>query len=294
MPESSLYLDRSGTLVPGVFFRFGTAADDRPVGKPAEGFVLSRRSPTEAELNRRGERYLTVEIDGCREVKHHRCPMSPDHVTEREVARAGYRVREPGRVADFVIDLSEGGIVSPTVSGAFAAKLRGSGLTGYNLVAAEPKRKADAASGADLHVLNFAGRNCERPVSVRGVPNACPHCGNAPLVCPECGDSFVVCPKCGKAPVVTPGTKEEPGALWSERLGRFDPPILNGSRWDGSDFVNCRTSEQGYISKRALDWLLSTHAAPFFAEPVLVCTDGMADEQRKKLEAAKRPVGGAH
>lgn len=63
-------------------------------------------------------------------------------------------------------------------------------------------------------------------------------------------------------------------------------PILEGKDWDGSDFLR-----DSFITKRALDWLLSVHAAPFVARPARVCIDGMTDKQKKWLEAATKPLG---
>lgn len=288
--EYNVYLDRSGRLVSGVFFRFDVATDDRPIGKPREDTILSPRSPTESELNGRGEQYLTIKIEQHREKEHHRCPEYPSHVTEHEVDSARYRVFEEGRLAAFIIDMSEGGIISQAVSGRFAAKLQASGLTGCSLVQAEPARKKDTATGVDLHILNFIGRGCQRPESVRGAANACPYCGNSPLVCPACGDQANPCSRCQQITITLQEWHEGPSdkklTTGNHATDDFVPPILEGARWDGSDFIY-----PYFITKRALDWLLSVHAAPFYAKPAVVCIDGMSDEQKKWLERAKRLVG---
>ena len=68
------------------------------------------------------------------------------------------------------------------------------------------------------------------------------------------------------------------------------PSIIDGHRWDGSDFVY-NGIEQGLhspiVTKRVIDWLLNRHAAPFFARPMLVAVDKMTGEQRARLEDVK-------
>lgn len=286
--ESHHYLDRSGTLAAGAFFRFYEAVGDDSYGQPVDGMVLSLRSPTKPELKRSGERYLTVNTTDVRVEGDRRCPKYSDHVTEQEVVGVRYRVSNRGRLADLIYN-EAAAWVHTIVSGAFAAKLKASGLNGYKLSEAEPERPKDAITGVELWVFNFTGLDCRRPASIRHAPNACPHCGNAPLVCPSCGYVANPCPRCEELAIVPRGLHTGAGdkRLISDEPKGFVPRILDGVRWDGSDFIY-----PNFITKRALDWLLSIHAAPFFAEPVLVCVDAMTDKQRKKLEAAKRPVGG--
>ena len=286
-PESNHYLDRSGTLVPRVFFQLWEAMDDQPYGEPVEDTLLSPRSPTEAELERQGEKYLKVLVTDATRKENHRCSDHTDHVTGVEYADVRYRIHTSGRLADFIQDMNEANLTG-LVRGEFAAKLRGSGLTGFRLERAAPEKPKDAATGVDLHMLNHVGRNCQRPASIRLAPNACPHCGYAPLICPACGYQAQPCPQCEGLAFASRKRHKGPGdkRLITDRPAGFYPQILDGGRWDGSDFIDGR-----FITKRALDWLLSIHAAPFFAEPVLVCIDGMSDEQKKWLERAKRLVG---
>ncbi len=67
--------------------------------------------------------------------------------------------------------------------------------------------------------------------------------------------------------------------------------MIDVNRWDGSDFVFVTLDASGLrtnvVTKRVIDWLLSIHAAPFVARPVLARLDGATPEQLKMLEAAK-------
>jgi len=38
-----------------------------------------------------------------------------------------------------------------------------------------------------------------------------------------------------------------------------------------------------------IDWLLRIHAAPFYAEPVWFCADGMSDQQKKWFGDLQKP-----
>lgn len=117
--------------------------------------------------------------------------------------------------------------------------------------------------------------------------NHCPFCGHSPVLCPECGDYDTSCPSC----------KEEIVAWPDKHQGRKDPRILRErftestpldvSRWDGSDFINqCGD----WITKRALDFLISIHARPFSAVPLKADVSGLTDEQWKRLELSTKPV----
>jgi hypothetical protein len=60
--------------------------------------------------------------------------------------------------------------------------------------------------------------------------------------------------------------------------------IIDGKTWDGSDLFQWR-----YASKRFIDWLLRVHAAPFYAQPVWFCVDGMNDQQERWLDELQKP-----
>jgi hypothetical protein len=60
--------------------------------------------------------------------------------------------------------------------------------------------------------------------------------------------------------------------------------VIEGKTWDGSDLIHNRLA-----SKRFIDWLLGIHAAPFYAEPVYFCVDGMSDQQKKWFDDLQKP-----
>ena len=76
-------------------------------------------------------------------------------------------------------------------------------------------------------------------------------------------------------------------AGWNQWL----PMVIDVNRWDGADFVFVTLDAGGFqtnvVTKRVVDWLLSFHAAPFVARPVMARLDGASPEQLKMLEEAK-------
>jgi hypothetical protein len=70
----------------------------------------------------------------------------------------------------------------------------------------------------------------------------------------------------------------EEGGTWN---------VIEGNSWDGSDLIQARGTP--YASKRFIDWLLRIHAAPFYAEPVYFCVDGMSDQQKKWFDDLQKP-----
>jgi len=63
--------------------------------------------------------------------------------------------------------------------------------------------------------------------------------------------------------------------------------ILEGSSWDGCDLI--QAGGRNFASKRIIDWLLRIHAAPFYAQPVYFCVDGMNDQQKKWFDELQKP-----
>ena len=54
---------------------------------------------------------------------------------------------------------------------------------------------------------------------------------------------------------------------------------------DGQDFV--QAYGEMFITRRALHWLTSVHARPFWARPARLWVDGMSDEQKSWLTRAQ-------
>jgi len=291
--------DRSGTLVSGVFYRFETFDDNLPplVYTKTLG-VLSARSPSPDELFIKGqEPWLQVVRDwnrGSEKELHRRCPLDKSHVTEQYWPKATFNYIRGSRLSPFIPDESahdEQTIVSEFL----AERLKKSGLTGFRFERVLIGENKTVAKDVKLFILQSLGQCCQRPLKVVGAPNACPHCGREPILCAHCGHPEIECAKCGKRAWTI--RKEHQGAkdvrlVASPPEERF-PKILEGRHWDGSDFIHAPRlfGQIGcFVTKRALDWFLSIHAAPFYAEPTPVNVDGMSKDQLAKLEAAKRPV----
>lgn len=143
----------------------------------------------------------------------------------------------------------------------------------------------------ECRIFQPHGRCWFRGLTVRGKPDACPHCGHGPIVCLECGTWNYECEICGL----------EMGRFTSESSGPDDkrlilsPPderrdhILNGETWDGADFISGRAAWNNvYVTKRVVDFLLSIHATSFRAVPVIVDAAKMNDQQRKWMDEARR------
>src|SRR5437016_2896049 len=133
----NIVLDRSGTLVSGVFYRFETFDDrDPPLVFTKTLGVLSRRSPTPDELFlKREEPWLQVVRDwerpGEKEI-HRRCPLDKSHITEQYRTKATFNLIGGARISAFIPDASEQD-GQHVVSDSLAERLRMSGLKGLRL-----------------------------------------------------------------------------------------------------------------------------------------------------------------
>jgi hypothetical protein len=255
-------------------------------GKIDKSWIVSNRTPTSNELTARGEAdWMRVETGGLENpVKEFGCKDFKHHVTQITYAADEVDLFGGTRIGSFLPDVND----QICVSDDFKQRLAASNLTGMDFVPL--KIKVNQASDIDpvLFTLVPQGQNCRRPLKCRGVANACPFCGLEPLICPNCGYEEVKCTRCGQITRILSSLHKGEG---DRRLRMAPVPkdgyVLDGRRWDGSDFVNCGFI---FITKRALDSLLSVHAAPFVARPACVCIDGMSDKQLAQLEAAKKPV----
>ena len=310
-----IYQDQSGDLRKGYFYAFtvldGVVEDyivDMFDGGP--GGVLARQTPSPEELRHRtGNTYFSVRLTEF--VQFQQTMRSEKEIGLQRVADC-LRGHLTGRYwKDLEVDLATGAHPSVLtraelemefamlVSWLFAEKLLHSGLRGYRfapvIVHAERARlETSNLKVPDFVELQFTGRLCLRPMSIRGVPNACPHCGREPLICPDCGKEFSWCPNCQKSAWKTRDAKRDLGekTLTVCPFEDRNRIIIEASTWDGSDFIFNGMNDlvPHLITKRALDWLLSVHAAPFYAHPVLVNVAGLTPEQLARVEAARRPV----
>lgn len=290
--------DESGELRSGVFFQFGV--EDKDVldwtdPDRDDAWIVSSLSPTNDELFLRGEApWMWGEIVSGLDLYDEasvvgRCRLDCNHVTERRYT-GPFLIDLCGgtRQPDFIRIPYDGAAV---VEEHLAKRLKASGLKGIDLSPVEVNVNQTAGPDPTLFLLQFTGANCLRPRKVVGVPNACPFCGKDPYICPACGYEESLCSNCGNETRILASVHK---GLGDKRLRMAAEPkagtILDGTRWDGSDFFNC--FGWTFVTRRAVDWLLSIHAAPFYARPVRVCVDGMTDEQLERLGRVKRTVAG--
>ncbi len=177
------------------------------------------------------------------------------------------------------------------VTSALAARLRQSRLSGIDfgkVTRARRREDGTVQENPAIEVVNRVGkgRQWHRFVLSEGTPNACPFCGHSPILCPSCGVFRATCTKCKKS-ITTSSTlhkgKGDQRLMVEARLN--ETPTLDGATWDGSDFTS-----DGFITKRALDFLQSVHAAPFYYRPALVNVANVNEMKRRQILAAKEPL----
>ena len=207
--------------------------------------------------------------------ERHDCPVDRRHVSCQVCLPIVVNLFG-GPMAPFIPNLSDA-----LVSERFAAQLRDSGLKDVEI------RPVDSSDGSGAHkptvfALVYNGPEIRRsgwrgPVS----ENRCSFCGHTPLCCLVCRDRKYSCPQCGKDCRAKLNKAEAECAVGTSTTLRA---VVDPSFWDGSDFLG---GASGVITRRALDWLLSVHAAPFCAEPLAADVSGLTRDQREFLETAK-------
>ncbi len=185
----------------------------------------------------------------------------------------------------------DGGVA--LLRGDIADRLRATPFTGYRLEPTIPVDESwrEVKLSHRVEQLLFMGQRCDEIVISPTIKNQCPYCGHGPIACPDCRMVFYPeCPKCGReyamADVKQPdGSTKYVNPL--EGLVQHNLDVLIGRDWDGSDFHGDGAANPRYLSKRALDWFLGMHAAPFVARPVKIDITGMTPAQLEKLETMK-------
>lgn len=211
------------------------------------------------------------------------CPLSDRHVaaTElREISLCLCGGTEVGPIVPHVDCL--------LVNGHLKHLLERSRLRGCRFVRAHIAVNQSGISDPEIHALDPSGRDPSRPLRV--VPeseNRCPGCGYGPLFCAVCGTELFTCPNCHEGCVVPQRdakTAEKRIILTHQRA---ELGIVDGKRWDGSDFM-------GYglplVTKRVVDYLVRVGAKPFKAHPYLVDVSGLTADQLTRLEGIREPV----
>ncbi len=271
--------DESGNLISGAFFIFEIPFDIS-LDNPKDDWVVN---VPDAEYPYSGHMYAEVLYDYHNEYD---CPIDKRHVTDSVIKKEGMTVDLFGTTTppcSFVCDLF--GIVV-VINKMFREHLHNSGLTGFSTFPLPVGCNQSQVPDPELFVLSFDGSECVRePTMHIPDPNVCPFCGWGPLICPGCQNITVECSQCKKKIVVT---EHEHGGANDPRFVAIavsdQSMILEGHKWDGNDFIT--GPDQGFVTRRAVEWLLSTDAAPFLAKPCRVNVAKCDDAKLAQIEAA--------
>ena len=175
------------------------------------------------------------------------------------------------------------------VSGRLRDLLAKSGLKGYGLRAIEIECDQTGSERApELSCLIATGKHCyrERKISVPE-PNTCPFCGTGPVVCPTC-KRLVGCRSCinCKRKIVFYDDEKvdqcETRCFLTESL-MDNEPIIEGAKWDGSDFLRVQMGVRYVVTARTIDFFCQNDVRRFAAWPIAVNIEGMSDEQTAAL-----------
>lgn len=306
MSDYHIYQDYSGTLKTNIFYQLAVSMDEDLVefeyAESAGWIITQKRSPTKSELLLKGspQSWLDASIIESKKTKKHRCSADNLHVTEEYFTDLKIEIHNAIEaeiiLSDFNFSMDEEDQAF-LVTDKFADRITKSGLKGAGFVPVTINYSDAENEKAipTLFALQFMGQNCLRPTSIQGAKNACPFCGHEPLICQECGFDNYICPTCQKPAWTT--QKNHKGSndkhLIVSPLKQRETLVMEGSKWDGSDFVYAGGNSLVYnnlISQRALDWLLSIHAVHFCARPIQVCIDGMTDQQLEMLATVQKPI----
>jgi hypothetical protein len=274
--------DESGELVYGYFYQLNLVRKSETCLNETSKWIVSDFEPPGGKQVV-GAECAYAEVVSFEQRDRHDCPVDKTHVSCQVIIPTLVDLFS-GPEAPFIPNFSDG-----LVSERLAEQLRASPLKNVEIHPVEltedprgpqPKVFALIFSGPEICRLGWSGPEAD---------NSCPFCHFKPLFCTGCRSGTFFCPKCGKDCIVlerefTPG---DPRIVLkpTPALGEIVDPRL----WDGSDFCG---GSCGTITRRALDWLLSVHAAPFRAQPLRTNISGLTAEQRRFLETANEPVKG--
>jgi hypothetical protein len=190
------------------------------------------------------------------------CSERPQHRLQHRLKNAEAIARGGRRVVSFV---SSGGDGYHAVSADVASRLMNSKLKGVELLPIQfDLAEYPYELPCEFFGLRFVGRPCKRIASLVG-ENRCSLCDQPDLFCSRCGNWFFQCPRC-KASVRVhfddPVADDDSDWVSDDESIRYATPyILDGDRYDGSDFIATASGE--FISGRAIEWLLENGVRGF-------------------------------
>ncbi len=266
------YCDGSGKLLQGCFFILAVPFDtdlDARTSSDSEKWIISdpQRRIDDNDL------YAEVSVHS---TLQYNCPLDRSHITGSNVTEVSWAdVYGGDRVAAFIRDFIGQSVV---VSEEFGDRLLQSGLKGLGTMFVPIRVNQSTLPNPQCQRLVFNGRRCLRGMQFQ-VPelNQCPRCHWGPVLCPRCHDITVRCPTC-ELELIAFGAANSNQPFVAEMLSDTNA-VIETDKWDGSDFI-----EPNIITKRALDFLLSVHAAPFIAKPCWANVERLSKEEANALE----------
>jgi hypothetical protein len=285
-----IILDRHGDLRKGIFYAFHVSFDDSTdTLKPGPDWIVVPRTPTDNALRERGEdpwRYFNGFNDYEDRLETKNCPADENHVTHVTYRKFCAEAFGGTRVSPFV---PQDHWLYFALSAELWRRLQPLKLRGAKLGPLDVRDHVTERKLNGFGAVQFVGRATLRLPKFMDSPNRCPHCGVGKVVCESCGYWYVSCCACQKQMATIPENhkgNDDKQLVIEEDLWR----VLEGNTWDGSDLIQTSGGSRSFASKRFIDWLLRVHAAPFYAEPVWFCVDGMNDEQQKWYAELEKPL----
>lgn len=216
----------------------------------------------------------------------HGCSINPDHITRREIVTLDLVLHGGPVLLPFVPTFGY-----TVCNSSVAQYIEKSGLKGVEFIPVNIVLNESDFADAKLFGLRLCGRDPRRlPIVEPAEMNKCANCGFGPVLCSECGDILVRCSKCGQKCVIAKEEQKRPrdGRIVNT-IGEVSPCIIDGERWDGSDF--CDGAMHGIVTGRALDSLLTAHVGPFRAEPLAIDVSQIDSARRARLTRSKTWIG---
>lgn len=280
METTLSYCDEPGELRDGIFFELCVLLDQAIVFDSADlngnsSWMVSRH-PDESNLV-----YGEV-LGSAQELRQ--CSLDSEHVTGTHITPTCVDLFGGPEIGAFVPDEF---LMHAVISEFFLHQLSDSPLKGWESSTLRIGENQSRVRDPILHLMSFRGEEClwERKLRIPK-SNMCQFCRRGSLVCEECGFIMSPCSHCGKDTVVEEDEHGGPADLRIKKMPFPDAsPILNAKAWDGSDFILGR-GRLGFMTKRAVQWMLDVGASPFVAMPCRANVTALSVDELKRIEKA--------
>lgn len=263
---TEIITDETGELISGCFYKLSTFPD--LFAKDLKGAITS--SWPDESFNVR----FTLVGSDAKDLFD--CPRDRTHRTDSRTTVAKWDVLGGAEVP---IACSGGDVVvrDDIFDALSKAKLKGLRGVKCEIITVQGSRPKH-----DYILICFEGADITRPsVVVPSTENHCPFCKHGPLLCPSCGSlCFVECPKCRRRCIRYQGDPELDAPILFHPTPN-DGVVLDGSKWDGADFLRGRD----VVTRRVIDKLVELHAFSFQAVPLRTFVGACTPEQRRQIDA---------